>query len=121
MKVVYDIHVESREDEYVGNLHAAMQLLSEATRPIAYLIESLPLGMTPAIPLMNKIADTGPYLSFLWPGALGKRDVGDMRRVTEELTSAPFVAAKAFIVSHPNDRPPTWFHVSHPSFVGERR
>ncbi|KLO17646.1 cytochrome P450 [Schizopora paradoxa] len=94
MKVVYDIHVESREDEFVGNLHAAMQLLSEATRPIAYLIESLPL--------VNQ-------LSFLWPGALGKRGVGDMRHVTEQLTSAPFEAAKTCIERGDNE----------PSYVSE--
>lgn len=46
MKVVYDIQVESREDEYMSNLRTAAQLLSEATRPISYLAESIPIGMT---------------------------------------------------------------------------
>lgn len=80
MKVVYDIQVESREDKYMSNLRTAARLLSEATRPISYLAESIPIVK---------------HFNALWPGVLGKRSVTDMRNVTEEMTNAPFAAAKA--------------------------
>ncbi|KLO17645.1 cytochrome P450 [Schizopora paradoxa] len=82
MKVVYDIYVKFHEDESVASLRAAMQLFFESTRPISYLVESLPIVKN---------------LKFLWPGSLGRRSVAEMRRVTEQMVNSPFAAAKTRI------------------------
>lgn len=44
MKVVYDIDVTSGKDKYIQNVLRVFEALGESSRPIAYLINSMPIG-----------------------------------------------------------------------------
>lgn len=46
MQVLYSIELESVEDVHIQNIIKVLKVLSEASRPIAYLIDSIPLSMT---------------------------------------------------------------------------
>lgn len=44
MKVLYGIDVESVQNEHIQNILEVLRVLSEATRPIAFLVDSMPIG-----------------------------------------------------------------------------
>ena len=44
MEVVYSIGLDSVEDVHIQNIIKVLRVLSEASRPIAYLIDSIPIG-----------------------------------------------------------------------------
>lgn len=50
MKVVYNIDVESGKDTYIQNVMRVFEVLSEASRPIACLIDSMPIGKSSSSP-----------------------------------------------------------------------
>jgi len=80
MKVVYNIDVESGKDKYIQNILEVFEVLSEASRPISYLIDSIPIVK---------------HISYFWPGVLGKRGVPRMRKDVETMLNVPFAFVRA--------------------------
>ena len=60
MKVVYSIDVESGNDRCIQNVLRVFEVLSEASRPIAHLIDSMPIGKSDVTSKM-----TSRILTFL--------------------------------------------------------
>ncbi|KLO17677.1 cytochrome P450 [Schizopora paradoxa] len=80
MQVIYNIRLDSVEDVHIQNIIKVLKVLSEASRPIAYLIDSIPIVR---------------HMSYFWPGSLGKKSIAEMRNDTETMVNTPYDYVKA--------------------------
>ncbi|KLO17676.1 cytochrome P450 [Schizopora paradoxa] len=84
MKVVYNIDVESGNDRCIQNVLRVFEVLSEASRPIAHLIDSMPISTS----------NFFKHIHYFWPGVLRERSVARMRADTEDMLNVPFSFVK---------------------------
>ncbi|KLO16916.1 cytochrome P450 [Schizopora paradoxa] len=87
MKAVYGLHAESSEDHRVQNVHNFLEAFSDAARPVAYLVSSLPIIK---------------HIPSLWPGVIYKRSTAEMNTMIKDMLEVPFADAKALIADGNN-------------------
>lgn len=105
MDIAYGIQVKDRTDEFITIAESALEGLSEAAVPGAFLVDQIPWRTSPLPALSLSTLQISPiqcivvkYIPSWFPGAGFQKKAQEWAHLANEMPNKPFNAVKAAVV-----------------------